>query len=141
MLMRRAQRHMLHPQKGGNTGIYSPNADLQVLSFEGGSVLHRRATERPQSNEELSCIAGKGDTVWGVTAQATKSSCEPLSQENTSSRRSQCGPVPSALPATLTAHLKLQERQGPRDAKVSQLESRRYKNGGLGLCHAGGFGR
>lgn len=46
MLMRRAQRHMLQPPKRSSTGIYSPNADLQVLSFKGRGG--RFSTTEPQ---------------------------------------------------------------------------------------------
>lgn len=47
-----------------------------------------------------------------MTAQDTKSSCEPPSPENTSSRRSQSGPVLSMVSAMITMQEKLPETLG-----------------------------
>lgn len=47
-----------------------------------------------------------------MTAQNTKSSYEPPSPENTSSRRSQSGPVLSTVPATITTQEELPETLG-----------------------------
>lgn len=50
-----SEAHALTPRKG-------TSLEFALLGFlRGNSVLHPRATERPQRQEELSCMAWRGD--------------------------------------------------------------------------------